>query len=68
MKPDLPPVKAQKSGGNGGNCLEMSRRNGMIELHDTKDGGAGPVLRFTLTELDAFLDGVKNGEFDHLIV
>jgi hypothetical protein len=39
----------------------------MIEIRDTKDQGAGPALRFTEAEFAAWLDGAKNGEFDHLI-
>jgi hypothetical protein len=39
----------------------------MIELRDSKDAGLGPVLRFRPAELDAFLDGVRKGEFDHLL-
>ena len=26
------------------------------------------VLRFTKSEFEAFLDGVKQGEFDHLVM
>jgi hypothetical protein len=39
----------------------------MIEVRDTKDRGAGPVLRFTAAEWDAFLDGAKRAEFDLLL-
>ncbi len=38
----------------------------MIEVRDTKDR-KGPVLRFTPAEFAAWLDGAKNGEFDHLL-
>lgn len=62
-----PWIKARKSGGNGGNCVELRRHDGMIELRDSKDDGHGPILRFRPDELDAFLDGAKNGEFDHLL-
>ena len=62
-----PWVKARKSGGNGGNCVELRRDGEAIELRDSKDAGRGPILRFTRAELDAFLDGAKNGEFDHLL-
>ena len=61
-----PWVKAAKSTGNG-NCVEVRRHAGFIEVRDTKDGGVGPTLRFTAAEFDAFLDGSRNGEFDHLI-
>jgi hypothetical protein len=39
----------------------------MIEVRDTKDQGTGPILRFTDAEFDAFLDGARKGEFDHLL-
>jgi hypothetical protein len=35
----------------------------VIEVRDSKDRG-GPVLRYTVGEWDAFLDGARNGEFD----
>jgi hypothetical protein len=60
-------VKARKSGTNGGSCVEVRRRGGMIEVRDTKDAGLGPVLRFTNAEFAAFLHGAKNEEFDHLV-
>jgi hypothetical protein len=33
-------------------------------VRDTKDGGHGPVLRYTAAEWQAFIAGVKAGEFD----
>lgn len=65
--PDTPWVKASRSGSSGGSCVELRRHDGMIEVRDTKDHGRGPILRFRSDELDAFLVGAKNGEFDHLI-
>lgn len=59
-------VKASRSGAQG-SCVEQRRFAGMVEVRDTKDGGAGPVLRFTEAEFAAWLDGAKKGEFDHLI-
>ncbi|MGH3729481.1 MAG: DUF397 domain-containing protein [Micromonosporaceae bacterium] len=67
MTGTTPWVKARKSGGNGGGCVELRRHEGMIELRDTKAHGTGPTLRFRPDELDAFLDGAKHGEFDHLL-
>jgi Domain of unknown function (DUF397) len=58
-------IKATKSNG-GGNCFEVRRHAGLIEVRDSKDQ-SGPVLRFTGPEFDAFLDGVRNAEFDHLL-
>jgi len=57
---------AEKSAGNGGSCFELRRKDGMIEVRDTKDRDGG-TLRFRLDELDAFLDGARRGEFDHLL-
>jgi Domain of unknown function (DUF397). len=62
-----PWIKARKSAGNGGECVELRRHDGVIELRDSKDAGKGPILRFSRAELDAFVDGAKNGEFDHLL-
>jgi hypothetical protein len=50
---------------NGGtNCVEVMETEDGFLVRDTKDGGGGPVLSFTHTEWDAFLDGVLHGEFD----
>ncbi len=62
-----PWIKATKSGTNGGSCVEVRHHDGMIEVRDTKTQGAGPILRFTGAEFDAFLDGARRGEFDHLL-
>lgn len=59
-------VKATASDAHG-SCVEMRRHGDRIEVRDTKDEGAGPVLRFTPAEFAAWLDGVRQGEFDHLI-
>lgn len=46
------------------NCVEVAGlAGGQIGVRDSKDPGAG-VLRFTADEWDAFLGGVRNGEFD----
>jgi hypothetical protein len=58
-------VKASASDSYG-ECAEMRRHAGMVEVRDTKDR-EGPVLRFTAAEFAAWLDGARNGEFDHLV-
>jgi Domain of unknown function (DUF397) len=69
MTTDTTPwVKASRSGGNGGNCVELRRHDGRVEVRDTKDQGAGPILRFTDAEFAAFLHGATHGEFDHLLL
>lgn len=59
-------IKASRSG-NTGNCVEMRSHAGAVEVRDTKAGGQGPKLGFSNAEFAAWLDGAKNGEFDHLI-
>ena len=46
-----------------GNCLEVSFVGGQVALRDSKDP-QGPVLHFATGEFDAFLRGVRGGEFD----
>ena len=60
-----PWVKAEVSNDQGA-CIEQRLHDGMVEVRDTKDHGVGPVLRFTVAEYAAWLDGARRGEFDHL--
>jgi hypothetical protein len=56
--------KSSRSGGNGGNCVEVADNlSGVVAVRDSKDS-AGPTLTFTPMEWAAFVDGVKRGEFD----
>jgi hypothetical protein len=58
--------KSSRSGGNGGNCVEVATNlPGVVAVRDSKNR-SGPVLSFTPTEWQAFLGGVKDGEFDQL--
>jgi hypothetical protein len=59
-----PWIKASASA-SGGECAEMRHHAGLVEVRDTKDR-EGPVLRFTTAEFAAWLDGAREGEFDHL--
>ena len=59
-----PWIKAQRSDSDG-QCVEMRRHSGAIEVRDSKNPD-GPILRYTSAEWAAWLDGAKNGEFDHL--
>lgn len=63
---ETPWIKASRSNQEG-SCVEQRSHDGMVEVRDTKDQGAGPTLRFTAAEFAAWLDGAKRGEFDHLI-
>jgi hypothetical protein len=60
-------IKAAASSA-AGQCVEMRRRrDGSIDLRDSKDPD-GPVLHYTPGEFEAWLDGAKKGEFDHLVM
>ncbi|MER6093381.1 DUF397 domain-containing protein [Streptomyces bluensis] len=55
--------KSRRSGGNG-NCVEVARlSNGDVAMRNSRFP-AGPVLVYTREEIEAFLGGVKDGEFD----
>jgi hypothetical protein len=48
-----------------GNCVEVApAADGGVSVRDSKDQGGGPVLHFTGPEWEAFLAGVRGGEFD----
>ncbi|MET8339711.1 DUF397 domain-containing protein [Streptosporangium canum] len=50
--------------GQTGNCVEVaSLPSGGRAVRDSKDPD-GPMLRFTPDEWQAFINGVKDGEFD----
>jgi hypothetical protein len=56
-------VKSSLSFSNG-NCVEVANLPGsQVGVRHSKDI-QGPVLRFTPDEWQAFLGGVRNGEFD----
>lgn len=56
--------KSTFSNGTGGNCVEsMKLPDGGRAVRHSKDPD-GPVLTFTPGEWDAFVAGVKVGEFD----
>jgi hypothetical protein len=49
----------------GGNCIEVADLpDGSRGVRDTKDNESGLVLRFTSAEWQAFVAGVKDGQFD----
>jgi hypothetical protein len=57
-------TKARSSVGANA-CVELASSGEMIALRDSKN----PVVRlhFTRAEISAFLQGAKDGEFDHLV-
>jgi hypothetical protein len=49
----------------GDNCVEVAfARDGSVGVRDSKQHGLGPVLEFTPSEWEAFVGGVRGGEFD----
>lgn len=56
--------KSSRSGGNGGQCVEVAANlPGVVAIRDSKDP-TGPKLIFTLAEWRAFVSGVRDGEFE----
>ncbi|MBM2623665.1 DUF397 domain-containing protein [Actinoplanes sp. LDG1-06] len=56
--------KSKRSGGNGGDCVEVAvNLPGIVAVRDSKHRD-GAALVFTHAEWDAFLGGVRDGEFD----
>jgi hypothetical protein len=53
--------KSTRSGNSG--CVEIATLERVIGVRDSKDR-QGPVLVFRSDEWDAFLAGVRDGEFD----
>jgi len=65
LTPDLAQASWRKSSrsGSNGNCVEVAFTGDMIAVRDSKDPTGG-VLIFTHAEWDAFVGGVRDGEFD----
>jgi hypothetical protein len=58
-------IKALRSMGANA-CVELARDGEMIALRDSKNPSV--ELWYTRVEIEAFLDGAKKGEFDHLLL
>ena len=58
-----PWIKSSYSGPTGGNCVEVAfLADGGVAMRNSRDR-EGPALIFTRAEWDAFLGGVRDGEF-----
>lgn len=56
--------KSMRSGGNGGDCVEVAvNLPGIVAVRDSKDR-EGRTLVFTPAQWAVFLDGVRAGDFD----
>lgn len=66
----LPVVAWQKSrrSNPSGNCVEMARLpDGGIAVRNSRDPN-GPALIYTLAEIEAFIGGARDGDFDNLLI
>jgi hypothetical protein len=55
----LPWRKSSYSNGNGGACVEAGHVPGAVLVRDTKDHGAGPVLRVCAPAWRRFVSGLR---------
>ena len=66
-KPDLSRAewrKSTRSGGTGGNCVEVAHNlPGVVAIRDSKNPD-GPVLTLAPAQWRSFAAGVELGEFD----
>ena len=46
-----------------GDCVEVAKLSEAVGVRDSQDR-SGPILVFTRSEWRAFLEGVREGEFD----
>jgi hypothetical protein len=64
--PGLTWQKSRRSNPSG-NCVEMAELpGGDIAVRNSRDPH-GPVLVYSRAEIEAFIGGAKDGDFDHLI-
>src|SRR4029450_9464583 len=64
-----PGARWRKSGRSSaqGNCVELAKLSGSEYAIRNSRHPHGPALVFTEAEVDAFLAGVKDGDFDDLL-
>jgi Domain of unknown function (DUF397) len=58
--------KSSLSNGSGNDCVQLMGIEGGVAVSDSKHPDR-PELRYTTNEFAAFIEGVKAGEFDHLL-
>lgn len=50
---------------HSGNCIRVAADDNAILIGDSKDP-EGPVLRYSREEWSVFVEGIRQGDFDHL--
>ena len=55
--------KTSSRSGSAGNCVEVAVTDTAVYVRDTKDRSKAPHV-YTHAEWDAFIGGVRDGEFD----
>jgi Domain of unknown function (DUF397) len=55
--------KSSRSGGNGGNCVEVAQLRDVVAVRDSKNPDDG-VLVFRPADWTTFIEAAKRGEFD----
>jgi predicted secreted Zn-dependent protease len=70
MKSSLPPILGDFSWRvarkcNAGNCVRVAASGDMIVIGDSKSP-EGPVLTYSHSEWNTFVEGVRQGDFDDL--
>ncbi|MBK1784820.1 DUF397 domain-containing protein [Prauserella cavernicola] len=59
--------RKSKYSGAMGNCVEVAHlTGGQIAMRNSRDPH-GPALIYTRAEIEAFLSGAKDGEFDDML-
>ncbi|PXY34544.1 DUF397 domain-containing protein [Prauserella sp. PE36] len=59
--------RKSKYSGAMGNCVEVAPLgNGQVAMRNSRDPH-GPALIYTRAEIEAFLAGAKDGEFDDMV-
>ena len=58
-------IKSGRSGA-AGHCVELAEMDGHVALRHSKAPQQGAFL-FSHAEMTAFVQGAKDGDFDHLI-
>jgi hypothetical protein len=59
--------KSQRSGPQGGQCVELATLpSGEIAVRNSRFPD-GPALIYTVAEIKALVEGAKDGEFDDMI-